>query len=197
MDHRVEAQLRRQFELLAEKVPPAAVCSPPPRRDLRQAVIIEPDLADRDHARTLRQRAQRIRPRRPALRIDFAGMNADRGPDVREIFGQLHRARARIDPRPDGNDLGHARVRRPRDHFRAVGIVVGVIEMGVGVDQHGEQLATKEPEKTKNWTEDQARDYPTTSTLDGRQLGQRNDNTSCAKEQPSGGQSCRNLLRSG
>ena len=103
-------------------------------------MIIEADLADGDDARTLRQRAQPL-DRIVRRLVDFAGMNADRRPDIREILGQLDRARARIDPRADGNDLRHARVRRARNHLRAIGIVIGVIEMGVGIDQHGLNLA--------------------------------------------------------
>ena len=135
MDDRIEAQLGGKFELLAEEISLAQFVRFNLGRILRQMMVIEADLADGDHTPALRQGAEAFDGIVGSF-VRLAGMNADRGPDVGEIFRELDRARAGIDPRADGDDLRHARIIRARDHFRTIRIVVGVIEVGVGVDEH-------------------------------------------------------------
>ena len=45
---------------------------------------------------------------------------------------------AGIEPGADADDLGHARSAGPRQHLVPVRIVIGVIEVGVGIDQHAD-----------------------------------------------------------
>ncbi len=120
MNHDVEAELRRQCELMAKQNCLAFFVRLNLGGIFRQVMIIEFRSRERDDARTLRQGAELL-DRVIGCLVHLAGMNADGAPDIREILGQLQRARTRIDPRADGNELRHARRRRARNHLARSG----------------------------------------------------------------------------
>jgi hypothetical protein len=135
MDDGVEAEVGGEIELLAEEAGLTLLERGDFGGIFRQMVVIEADFAQGDNPAALCERAKAV-DYVIGSGVGFAGMNADGGPDVGEIFGEFDGAGARIDPRADGDDLGHARVGRARDDFGAIRVVIGIIEMGVGVDEH-------------------------------------------------------------
>ena len=65
------------------------------------------------------------------------GMNPDGGQQI-VVFGQLYDGPARFGGDGGAEDRRDPGVTCPRDHLAAVGVEVRLIEMGVGVEVHGE-----------------------------------------------------------
>jgi hypothetical protein len=135
MDDGVEAEFGGEVELLAEETGLKLLEGGDGGGIFGEAVVIEADFADGGDPTALRERTKAL-DGVIGSGVGFSGMDADGGPDSGEVFGQFDGAGARIDPGADGNDFRHARVGRARDDLRTVKVVIGIIEMGVGVDEH-------------------------------------------------------------
>ncbi len=101
--------------------------------------IVQSDFAPGDHLGVICQLRQRLQMRWGDL-FGFVRMNADSGIDpimrfgVREGRVELFRAR----PRSYGENCAHARSLRANKHCIAIIRELGIINVGVGIDQvHG------------------------------------------------------------
>ena len=65
-------------------------------------------------------------------------MDSNRGIDISVLFSQLNCALEGAAVRVAGADIEHHRnagVARPRNHFLAIGVVLGTIDMAMGINE--------------------------------------------------------------
>ena len=67
-------------------------------------------------------------------------MDADNCVNARIFLGERHGSPAAFDSRPDGDEPRDAGLRRSLDHLIKVGGEIRVVEVSMGIDQHGNVL---------------------------------------------------------
>ena len=70
----------------------------------------------------------------PFLR-HIGGVDADRSKDPGESLRESHRPAAALNSRADRNDTRHPCLSRPLNDRLEIGLKVGIVEVGVGIDQ--------------------------------------------------------------
>ncbi len=99
-------------------------------------VIVQPRLANGRNFRVFSQDAQ-CRKKVLDLILDVGGMNADDGIDIGIFLGQSDGSLAAFDSGANGDNPCHAGICRAPNHLIKVVGKLRIVEMGMGIDQHG------------------------------------------------------------
>ena len=101
-------------------------------------MVIETALAEGDHLRVASEAFQFI-ARGVGGCFHFSGMNTDGRENVGVLIGEGEGGPAGGKVGADGDEAGHASIRRALDDGLAVGIEVGEIEVAMGVDEQRDE----------------------------------------------------------
>jgi hypothetical protein len=103
-----------------------------------QAVVVEPGLADADHARVGGQLHQFLEARLAHALV--VGVHADRGPQLGVLLGQRQHLRELLQRGADADGLRHLRRAHLRQQFGELLPELGKAEVAMRVDEHPPQV---------------------------------------------------------